>query len=199
MNNEICYISTKKARKILGVTTNTFVNWSKTGKINTIKAPSGVRLYDYNDIQTIVGNDNVIKQKKKIAYCRVSSKKQMDDLGRQENFFRENYPDYELVTDTGSGINWKRKGLKTILEQSMLGNIQEVMVAHRDRLCRFGFELLEWILEKNQTKLVVLDRDTQQSTSQELTDDILSIIHVYSCREMGKRRYTGKKNTDIPE
>ena len=75
------------------------------------------------------------KKKKKIAYCRVSSKKQADDLERQKNFFTTKFPDYELVTDIGSGINWKRKGLKTILESAMSGDISELVVAHRDRLC----------------------------------------------------------------
>jgi putative resolvase len=189
MNNER-FISTKETRKFLGVTTKTLVNWSNSGKINTIKSPSGIRLYSFEDIQNILGRVIDYKEKKKIAYCRVSSNKQKDDLERQKNFFRHEYPDHLLVEDIGSGINWKRKGLKTILEQSMSGDISEVMVAHRDILCRFGFELIEWILEINGVKLIVLDREHNKSPDQELTDDILSIIHVYSCRQMGKRRYS---------
>jgi predicted site-specific integrase-resolvase len=104
-----------------------------------------------------------------------------------------------VVEDTGSGINWKRKGLKTILGQSMSGDIEEVVVAHRDRLCRFGFELIEWILESNGVKLTVLDRENSKSPDEELTDDILSIIHVYSCRKMGQRRYKVSENKTLPE
>jgi predicted site-specific integrase-resolvase len=104
-----------------------------------------------------------------------------------------------LVTDVGSGINWKRKGLKTILEQAMQGNISEVVVAQRDRLCRFAFELLEWVLRTNKVKLVVLDEEKGSSTEQELAEDILSIIHVYSCRKMGGGRYKNKEDSTLPD
>ena len=180
MTNEQ-YIPTKKARQILGVTTFTLRNWDK---INTVRSASGVRLYSVKDIQNILNSSSSFKKKKKIAYCRVSSKKQADDLERQKNFFTTKFPDYELVTDIGSGINWKRKGLKTILESAMSGDISELVVAHRDRLCRFGFELIEWVLERNNVKLTVLDREDHKSPDQDLTDDILSIIHIYSCKQM---------------
>jgi predicted site-specific integrase-resolvase len=104
-----------------------------------------------------------------------------------------------LVTDIGSGINWKRKGLKTILEQSMQGNISEIVVAHRDRLCRFAFDLLEGIFSINGVKLLVLNEKNGESTSKDLADDIMSIIHIYSCREMGRRRYKSKENKTLSE
>ena len=193
------YIPTKKTRALLGVTTKTLVNWDKTGKIDTVRSASGVRLYSLKDIQNILDSNSTFTKKKKIAYCRVSSSKQKDDLERQTNFFRVNYPDYDLVTDIGSGINWKRKGLQTILDLAMRSDISEVVVAHRDRLCRFGFELIEYILQSNNVKLTVLGREDNKSPNQELSDDILSIIHVYSCREMGKRRYSKSKSEDLPE
>ena len=79
----------------------------------------------------------------------------------------------------------------------MQGNLSELMVAHRDRLCRFGFELIEWVLERNNVKLTVLDIEDHKSPDQDLTDDILSIIHIYSCKQMGKRRYKIKENKDL--
>jgi putative resolvase len=191
------FISIKNARKMLGVTSETLRNWALSGKINNCITPSGVRVYDYEDIQRILGDNLIIPEKEKIAYCRVSSKKQMDDLERQKDFFRNNYPNYTLVTDIGSGINWKRKGLQTILDKAMRGDISEVVVAHRDRLCRFAFELIEYILKQRKVKLVVLDRDDEESSSKDLADDILSIIHVYSCRETGKRRYTKPENKNV--
>jgi predicted site-specific integrase-resolvase len=139
----------------------------------------------------------LLRKKGRFVTVECVPKKQMDDLERQKDFFRREYPDYELVTDVGSGLNWKRKGLKTILEQSMLGNIERVVVAHRDRLCRFAFELIEFIFESNNVKLLVLDTEAGESGNDELTSDILSIIHVYSCRSMGKRRYTSQKNKNI--
>ena len=88
-------------------------------KIGIIKESLNA-LDNLQDINTYLGITPSLKEKRKICYCRVSSKKQMDDLERQKDFFRREYPDHELVTDVGSGLNWKRKGLKTILEQSML-------------------------------------------------------------------------------
>lgn len=182
------YLSTKETRKILNVTTATLINWDNSGKIRTIKSPSGKRLYSKKDICSIVGNDKIIPEKEKVCYCRVSSKKQIDDLGRQREFLESRYPNHTIITDVGSGINWKRKGLRTILERSMSGEIKEVVVAHSDRLCRFAFELIEWILKRNNVELIILDKDDCKSKDTELSDDILSIIHVYSCRNMGRRR-----------
>lgn len=193
------YVSTAIATKLLQVTSQTLRRWNKEGKINSIRTPSDIRMYSLEDIHNILGWDKPSLSKPKIAYCRVSSKKQMDDLTRQENFFRSNFPNHELVSDIASGINWKRKGLQTILERAMSGKLSEVVVAHRDRLCRFAFELIEWILKANSVKLVVLDQEDEKNTEKELADDILSIVHVYSCRSMGRRRYKNKENKDIPK
>ena len=192
------YISTKTARKILGVTTPTLSRWAKTGKVGFIKSPSNTRLYCAQDIYNIAGRSTPTAEKRKICYCRVSSRKQMDDLERQCNFFLREYPGYEVVHDVASGINWKRKSLQTILEQAMLGNVQEVVVAHRDRLCRFGFELIEYIFEKCKVKLTVLHGMSGESSESDLAEDIVSIIHVYSCRNMGRRRYKVQKDKDLP-
>jgi hypothetical protein len=192
------YINTKKAKEILQLTSKTLRIWDKEGKIRTFRTPSGQRRYNLQDIQNITGRNSLDdKKKEKICYCRVSSSKQVDDLNRQTDFFKSKFPNHILVTDVGSGINWKRKGLKTILDKAMHGDISEVVVAHRDRLCRFAFELLEWIFERNGVKLLVLHEEKGESSDNELTDDILSIIHVYSCRKMGRRRYKNKENTAL--
>ena len=193
------FVSNKTATQLLDVTSQTLRKWDKEGKIGVIRNPSNTRMYSLEDIHNILGWDTSPKKKPKVAYCRVSSKKQVDDLERQKNLFKSKYPDHELVTDIGSGINWKRKGLQTILERAMSGELEQVVVAHRDRLCRFAFELIEWIFKKNQVKLLVLDQEEGKNTEVELADDILSIIHVYSCRKMGRRRYSNKKDKDIPK
>jgi putative resolvase len=188
------YVNTKEARRLLGITAGTLRRWDKEGKIDAVRAPSGVRLYNRQCILNITCQKGDIHQKKRVAYCRVSSKKQADDLERQKEFYRSDYPNHELVEDIGSGINFKRKGLLRILELSMRGELEEVVVSHRDRLCRFAFELVEWVFNKNNTKLVVLDKTDHKSSSEELSEDVLSIIHVFSCREMGKRRYKSNKS-----
>lgn len=196
------YLSIKETRRLVGVTTPTLRRWAETDKVRFTETPTGRKLYNKQDILRIVNVSKLPVQirKKKIAYCRVSSKKQTDDLERQKEFFRLKYPEYDLVDDVGSGINWKRKGLQTILESVMSGAVEEVVVAHRDRLCRFAFELIEFIFKKNGTKLTVLEsNDRKDGLDTELSDDIMSIIHVYSCRQMGKRRYTKKEGTSSTE
>lgn len=196
MNGET-YISPKKAREMLGVTNDTLRNWDKKNRIRVSRGPSGRRMYNLEDINRVINGSSNAKEKRKICYARVSSKKQMDDLNRQENLFKHKYPHHILVTDVGSGINWKRKGLWSILEQSMSREIEEVVVAHRDRLSRFGFDLFKGILERNGTKLVVLDDETGKSPEQELSDDVLAILHVYSCKRMGTRRYSLPKDQNF--
>lgn len=193
------YISTQKARQILDVTTQTLRKWADQGKIRVIRTPSNHRQYNKQDIYRIIGRDTASSQKEQIVYARVSSKNQMDDLTRQIDFLKSKFPNHTVVTDVGSGINWKRKGIETILERAMHGTIDEVVVAHKDRLCRFAFELFERIFQLCRVKLVILDMDDEKSTEQELADDVLSIVHVYSCRSMGRRRYKSKKGENVPD
>lgn len=190
------YLHIREARKLLGVSTQTLHNWDKAGKIRTTRLPTGARLYHKEDVYNILGVDTAPPPKQKIIYCRVSSRKQEDDLNRQTGLLQQQYPNHVLVTDIGSGINWKRKGLQTILELAMSGKLEEIVVAHRDRLCRFAFELIEFILSQTKTKIIVLNSDDGKSSEQELADDVLSIIHVYSCRTLGKRRYRNKNKED---
>lgn len=194
---DVFYVPSKKAKELLHVCLKTLQRWDKEGKIRVIRDSSGRRRYHIKDIQNINGDTSSIQIKEKICYCRVSSAKQKDDLIRQKDLLTSKFPNHTMVTDVGSGINWKRKGLKTVLDKAMRGHISEIVVAHRDRLCRFAFELLEWIFERCGVKLVVLDEEKNKSCDKELTDDILSIIHVYSCRNMGRRRYKNKENKDV--
>ena len=101
---------------------------------------------------------------------------------------RELYPDAEIVQDIGGGLNWKRKGLVSLLERLHRGDKLRIVVAHRDRLARFGFELIQWLAEQNGGGIVVLD-NTDYSPEEELTEDILAILHTFSCRLHGLRRY----------
>jgi predicted site-specific integrase-resolvase len=131
-------------------------------------------------------------------YTRVSSRKQSDDLERQIEFIKSQKPEYnisyKLISDIGSGINFKRQGLITILDTCLQNNIGEVVIAHKDRLSRFGFDLIKLIIEKAGGKITIINDERNKSTEQELAEDLLSIIHIYSCRQMGKRKYTKTKN-----
>lgn len=134
-----------------------------------------------------------------VCYCRVSSAKQKDDLARQVAFMRGQFPDAEILTDVGSGINFKRKNLCSLLERTMRGDKLTVMVAHKDRLARFGFELIEFIIKQAGGEIMVLDR-TEYSPERELTEDLLTVLTVFSCRMHGLRRYCSKieKDPNLP-
>lgn len=188
------YVCGAKVKKILGVSDGTLREWADTGKIKSFRTPGGQRRYEVSDLfkgPPTVNTTVVEKPKKGIVYARVSSGKQRDDLDRQIAFLRIKYPDHIVITDVASGIIWKRKGLKAILELANKGDIYEVVVASRDRLCRFAFELIEHVLSINSVRITVLDAN-EMSPEQELSDDLLSIVQIFCCRRNGKRRYTIK-------
>jgi predicted site-specific integrase-resolvase len=106
------------------------------------------------------------------------------------------YPQAEIVKDIGSGLNFKRKGLRSLLDRLLKGDKLTIVVACKDRLCRFGFELIQYLVEKNGGSIVVLDQ-TVYCPQSELTQDLLSIVHVFSCRMHGLRKY-GKKIKEDP-
>ena len=119
------YVSQQEACKVFGVVTSTLRRWDKQNKIKTIRTPSNYRRYDISSVNQIKNKNSIVVSKKKICYCRVSSKKQMDDIGRQKDYLKSKYPNHEIISDIGSSINWKRKGLLSILEQSDKGIIEE--------------------------------------------------------------------------
>jgi predicted site-specific integrase-resolvase len=108
---------------------------------------------------------------------------------------QQQYPDAEIIQDVGSGLNFKRKGLQALLVRFMRGEQLTIVVACRDRLCRFGFELFEFMAEQNGGKIVVLDRIVYCPET-ELTNDILAILHVFSCRMHSRRSYSKKIKED---
>jgi predicted site-specific integrase-resolvase len=147
-----------------------------------VKNAAGQRLYD---VQSYIHGAVPTAL---ICYCRVSSAKQRDDLERQIAFMRERYPTADIVKDIGSGLNFKRKGLRALLLRLLAGDKLTLVVAHRDRLARFGFDLIEYLVEQNGGELVVLDQ-TVHSPTTELTQDLLTILTVFSCRMHGLRKY----------
>lgn len=193
MNGDVEYVSSQEACKLFQVSISTLRRWDNEGKIDTYRTAGKQRRYSTQLLTKTNNTTTNDVQKQKICYCRVSSTHQKNDLQRQKEYLKSKYPDYRIIQDIGSGINWKRSGLKTILELAMQKKLDTVVVAHRDRLCRFAFELIQWILEKNEVKLVVLN-ESICSTEQELAEDLLSIIHVFSCKQMGKRWYKKEDN-----
>jgi putative resolvase len=202
MANDSRFVTSKNAKARIGVHAHTLREWADSGLLPSIRLPSGQRLFDVDAFirKSYKGGDaptDKSDDRLRLCYCRVSSSGQRDDLERQVEFMRSKYPDHTVVKDVGSGINWKRKQFKAVLEFAMRGRVQEVVVAHRDRLCRFAFELVEWILETNGSRLVVLDQGMASSQHAELSDDLLAIVQVFNCRANGRRKYAKKTTKDL--
>ena len=187
------FITTREAKKILQVSEDTLRRWADGNLVPSIRTPGGQRLYDIREYVNKKCPEETIKEK--ICYCRVSSQGQKEDLQKQVQYMQEHFPEHRIIQDIGSGINFKRKGLRTILERSCQGLVSEVVVAYRDRLCRFAFELVEWFFQLNKVKLVVLNQSLDASEQSELAEDLLAIINVFNCRINGKRKYKKIEDT----
>ena len=167
---------------MLGLHPQTLRRYANEGKILHYRNSAGQRLYDVDAYLRGATRPTIV------CYCRVSSAKQRGDLNRQVAQMQDLYPDAEVVTDVAGGLNWQRRGLLSILERLHRGDKLELVVAHRDRLVRFGFELIEWLVQQNGGSVVVLNQ-SDASPESELTEDLLAILDTFSCRMHGLRRY----------
>lgn len=183
------FFRTKQAAKLYGVTPCTLRQWADDGRIPYKRTLGGHRVYEVSHLlnpQVSVASDSDTNGN--YLYVRVSSAKQADDLDRQLKYLQSNYPNAQVIKDIASGLNFRRRGLLDLLEQTQEGKVKRVVVASKDRLCRFGFDLLEWFFRQHAVELVVLDR-SDKSPEQEFTEDILAILQVFACRWNGKRKY----------
>lgn len=195
------FISVLECTLSTGLSPQTVRKMADDQTLTSYRTPNGQRRISRASVQALCRavpcSDKVQATVKRtnFLYARVSTKKQMDDLSRQVSFLQSQRPEYSgpeytVVRDVGSGINFKRVGLQTILDACLQGTIGQVVVAHRDRLCRFGYELVEQLVTKAGGQIVVIDNERgTKSSEQELADDLLAIVHIFTCRQMGKRKY----------
>jgi putative resolvase len=181
------YVPPRVAATRLGVSTKTLERWLAEGKIEGIFTQGGQRRYNLDSIIP-VRRGNPADERATLLYARVSSRSQKSDLEQQILFLKSRYPDAEIITDIGSGLNFKRKGLQTLLDRVLSNTCKLIIVAHKDRLCRFGFDLISWLCTRQQAKILVLDQKNL-SPEREMVEDILAIVHVFSCRLYGLRKY----------
>ena len=189
------YFTINKFSKIVGVTPQTLRNWDKDGKLKPHHTTeSGYRYYSEEQLNQVLN----IKQKNKkvIGYCRVSSPKQKDDLERQiENvkiYLLAQGKPFEIISDVGSGINCKRKGLLELLDRINKNEVEKVVVLYKDRLSRFGFELIEYVASLHGCEIEIID-NTQKTEQEELVEDLVQIITVFNCKLQGKRANKARK------
>jgi len=194
MSEKDKYIRPEEASRLLKVTVRTLLNWDYKGKVKCIKTKGGHRRFLLSDIiSKIPEKRQPTLKKRRICYCRVSTRSQKEDLERQVRYFQNKFPHYEIIKDFGSGINFKRKGFNSILDSAIQGNIKEVVVTYKDRLCRFGFELIERIIKEHSDGTIVVLNQEETSPEKELVTDLLSIITVFSSRLYGLRSHSLKR------
>ncbi len=200
------YVSGKKAQEILGVHVQTLYNWERAGKLETIRTASNQRRYNVSKYLATYGKGDYSSDDEKdetedddnklnICYVRVSTLGQKDDLERQKKYMKKKYPKYRLIEDIGSGINFNRRGLRKIIKYAIAGRINKVVVANKDRLTRFGFELIEDLVKEYSNGKIILDDNIdskKKDAKEELVEDVLQILNVYTAKMNGLRKY--KKN-----
>ena len=191
------YYSAKTVTQILGVTAQTLRNWDKEGKLKPAYTKSnGYRYYSEEDVLSYTKERDTKKERKLVGYVRVSSKKQEDDLNRQkenlESYLKETNQEYEIVSDIGSGINYNKPGLKKLIEKINKKEVDEIVVLYKDRLLRYGFELIEYFASLNNVRIRVLDK-INKTEDEELIEDIVQIITVFSSKLQGKRKAKTKR------
>lgn len=185
-------LSIGKFAKSLGVSIQTLRNWDKEGKLKpTYVTENGYRYYSEDLLNKFRNIKNVNKIKKKnILYARVSTKNQKDDLNRQiDNLKQYAYSkgySFEIITDIGSGINYKKEGLLKMINLVECGEVDRIIVLYKDRLIRFGYDLIEYICKLNDTKIEIVDNSTI-SKEQELTEDLIQTITVFANRLYGAK------------
>lgn len=191
------YYTIHEFSKLVGKTPQTLRNWDKKGLlIPHHTGANGYRYYSHDQLKQVLNIKEDKKSKVIIGYCRVSSYKQKDDLQRQvENmklYLDKQNKNYEIIEDIGSGINYTKKGLRILLRKIVNDEVEKVVVLYKDRLLRFGFELVEYIANLYGCEIEVID-STEKTEQQELVEDLVQIITVFSCKLQGKRANKARK------
>ncbi|RKU17400.1 IS607 family transposase [Candidatus Poribacteria bacterium] len=191
MNNR--FVKIGEAAKLLSVSVQALRNWEMEGKIMpSHRTPGGQRMYDLAELLGV--NDLSAPT---IAYARVSSSDQKEDLERQhavlEAFCNKNGWRTEIIRDLGSGMNYNKKGLLRLLELIVQGQMSRLVITHKDRLLRFGGEIIFRICELKGIEVVIINKGDQPSFEEELTQDVMEIMTVFCAKLYGRRSHKSKK------
>jgi len=190
-------LSLEEAAKLLGVSKSTMRRWEEEGRIKPERTPGGHRRYHSEELTQMAMHPMPKTDRVTIAYARVFSHDQKADLERQamllSEFCTKNGWTHEVIRDLGSGLNYQKKGLKTLLQRIMRNDVERLVITHKDRLLRFGAELVFAICEEFHTEVVIVNKSEDTSDEDELTRDVLEIITVFSARLYGSRSHKNKK------
>ena len=192
-------IKPKEMAKRLGITVQTLQNWDNNGKLKAHRTPTNRRYYTEDQYQDYTGLQNNTKRLN-VLYARVSTYGQKDDLQNQLVFIRQYANAKGIIigqefTDIGSGLNYKRKKWNQLLNLVMQDKINQIFITYQDRFIRFGFDWFDNLCKQHGTKIIVVN-NPHTSPNQELVSDLISIIHGFSCRLYGLRKYKNKLKND---
>lgn len=192
-------VSISDAADILGVSVTTLRRWDREGKLKSDRTRAGHRRYDLSKIKPglLHADDSECKT---LAYARVSSHEQQTELEQQKQLLelycaRQGWT-FEVVSDLGSGMNYHKKGLKRLLNDVLSGKIGRLVIAHKDRLLRFGAELIFAICAAKNVEVVILNQGEDATFEEDLTEDVLEIITVFSARLYGSQSRKNQKLLD---
>jgi excisionase family DNA binding protein len=193
------YVSIGEASKALGVSVQTLRRWDEEGKLKAERTPAGHRRYLSSEVSTFnpLGLDRPALLRPTVAYARVSSHDQKDDLARQikvlEMFCASNGWSFEVISDLGSGMNYRKKGLSDLLSRIIDDKVGRLVITHKDRLLRFGAELVFSVCEAKHVEVVIINQGDERTFEEELASDVLEIVTVFSARMYGARSHKNKK------
>lgn len=200
--SKIAKVSIWQASEQLGIHSSTLRRWEDEGKVTPERTPGGHRRYDYATLLKLSGKSIAPGEQEKItiAYARVSSLDQKDDLVRQvqmlESFCAAKGWQVEVIEDLGSGLNYDKRGLKSLLKRICAGEVDRLVLTHKDRLLRFGAELVFSLCEHFGTEIVIINAKGESTFEEDLASDVLEMITVFSARLYGSRSHKNKQAMD---
>lgn len=185
----------------IGRSAGTVRRWESEGRITARRTPTGQRYFDDSDVRAVLQPGFARQDRKTLVYCRVSSASQQVDLASQvtamEQFcLARGLAVDEWVKEVGGGMNLTRPRLLAVMDAIETGQVATLVVAHKDRLARFGFEYLQHVAVKNGCEILVANQESL-SPQEEMVQDLLAIVHTFSCRLYGLRRYEKALKDDL--
>ena len=190
----------KDFAELLGVSVKTLQRWDRDGILKANRTPTDRRYYTYDQYLQFKGIQTENDIRDTVIYARVSTRNQKDELQNQVEFLKQfcnakGIIVNQCVEDFGSGLNYNRKKWNRLLDEVMANKIKTIVISNKDRFIRFGYDWFEKFCEKFNTKIIIVNNETL-SPNEELVQDIISILHVFSCRLYGLRKYKNQIKED---
>lgn len=197
------YVTGSEAVRLTGLSQQTLRRYADNGQIEYIRSTpgGGKRLYNVKKFlgihEKFDKKGELVLASRKVCYCRVSTHGQADDLTRQVEYMSVKYPNHDIIKDIGSGINFKRPGFLKILDMAIEGHLSELVLTYKDRMCRIGYDLVEYLLTKHSNTKIIIENQEEESTPEvEISNDILQIMTVYVAKTNGMRSHKNSPKID---